>query len=431
MKRDKSKELYEKAVTLIPGGVNSPVRAFGAVGMEYPIFMKSGSGSKITDIDGNSYIDYVMSWGALIFGHCYEPSVNAAIEAAKLGSTFGFATEKEVELAELISGRYKNMEMVRLTSSGTEAVMTAVRLARAYTGRSKIVKFNGCYHGHSDSVLNGGGSGLLTHNIMDANGITKEVIDNTVVLEYNDIEGVREYFKSHGKEIAAVIVEPVAANMGVVLPANGFLEMLREVTIESGAILIFDEVITGCRVAAGGAGELFGIGADLMTIGKIVGGGYPLAAVGGRKEIMKNLAPQGAVYHAGTLSGNPVAVAAGIEVMKRIAYDITIYKELNEKREYLQNKIVEAGIKTGVKIHCEGVGSLMTLYFGIEKAENLDDVSKCDREKYGEFFRVMADRGVILPPSQFEAWFISTAHSYEDLDKTAECVEQSFEEIKG
>lgn len=430
MIRDKSKELYEKAVKLIPGGVNSPVRAFGSVGMEYPIFMKSGKGSKITDADGNSYIDYVMSWGALIFGHCYEPSVNSAIEAAKLGSTFGFATEKEIELAELISGRYKNMEMVRLTSSGTEAVMTAVRLARAYTGRSKIVKFNGCYHGHSDSVLNGGGSGLLTHNIMDANGITKEVIDNTIVLEYNDTNGVREYFKSHGKEIAAVIVEPVAANMGVVLPANGFLEMLREVTIESGAILIFDEVITGCRVAAGGAGELFGIGADLMTIGKIVGGGYPLAAVGGKKEIMKNLAPQGAVYHAGTLSGNPVAVAAGIEVMKRIADDKTIYKELKEKREYLQNKIVEAGKKTGADIHCEGVGSLMTLYFGIDRAENLNDVSKCDREKYGKFFRAMADRGVILPPSQFEAWFISTAHSYEDLDKTAECVEESFEEIK-
>ena len=430
MIRDKSKELYEKAVKLIPGGVNSPVRAFGSVGMEYPIFMKSGKGSKITDADGNSYIDYVMSWGALIFGHCYEPSVNAAIEAAKLGSTFGFATEKEIELAELISGRYKNMEMVRLTSSGTEAVMTAVRLARAYTGRSKIVKFNGCYHGHSDSVLNGGGSGLLTHNIMDANGITKEVIDNTIVLEYNDTNGVREYFKSHGKETAAVIVEPVAANMGVVLPAKGFLEMLREVTIESGAILIFDEVITGCRVAAGGAGELFGIGADLMTIGKIVGGGYPLAAVGGKKEIMKNLAPQGAVYHAGTLSGNPVAVAAGIEVMKRIADDGTIYKELKEKREYLQNKIVEAGKKTGIHIHCEGVGSLMTLYFGIDRAENLNDVSKCDREKYGKFFRAMADRGVILPPSQFEAWFISTAHSYEDLDKTAECVEESFEEIK-
>ena len=430
MIRDKSKELYEKAVKLIPGGVNSPVRAFGSVGMEYPIFMKSGKGSKITDADGNSYIDYVMSWGALIFGHCYEPSVNAAIEAAKLGSTFGFATEKEIELAELISGRYKNMEMVRLTSSGTEAVMTAVRLARAYTGRSKIVKFNGCYHGHSDSVLNGGGSGLLTHNIMDANGITKEVVDNTIVLEYNDTTGVREYFNSHGKEIAAVIVEPVAANMGVVLPANGFLEMLREVTIESGAILIFDEVITGCRVAGGGAGELFGIGADLMTIGKIVGGGYPLAAVGGKKEIMKNLAPQGAVYHAGTLSGNPVAVAAGIEVMKRIADDKTIYKELKEKREYLQNKIVEAGKKTGADIHCEGVGSLMTLYFGIDRAENLNDVSKCDREKYGKFFRAMADRGVILPPSQFEAWFISTAHSYEDLDKTAECVEQSFEEIK-
>lgn len=419
----KSKELFEAAKKHIPGGVNSPVRAFGSVGRT-PRFIESARGACITDVDGNEFIDYVCSWGPGILGHAHPEVVARVQEACEKGLTYGAPTAREVELAELIAKLVPSMEINRLVSSGTEAVMSAIRVARGYTGRDKIIKFRGCYHGHSDGLLVKAGSAALTTSVPDSAGVPADYTKNTLVAVYNDEESVRELFSLNPDEIAAVIVEPVAANMGVVLPKNGFLEFLREITEKNGALLIFDEVITGFRLALGGAQEYFHITPDLTTLGKIVGGGMPIGAYGGRREIMSMVSPDGPVYQAGTLSGNPVATAAGLETLKILCEDTGIYSRLEEKTKKLARAAEKAGKE---RISVNQIGSLMSIFFTGGGVTSYEEAVASDTESYARYFGYMLDHGIYLAPAQFEAMFVSDAHTEEDIERTCQCITKYFQ----
>jgi len=429
MNTEKSKIAFQKAREIIPGGVNSPVRAFKSVGGQ-PLLISKGKGSKITDIDGNEYIDFISSWGPLILGHAYPPIVEAIQKAAELGTSYGAPTLQETEMAELIVSMVPSIEMVRMVSSGTEATMSAIRLARGVTGRNKILKFAGCYHGHGDSFLIKAGSGALTLGLPDSPGVPESIARDTLTANYNDIASVEKVFAEFGKEIAAIIVEPVAANMGVVLPEKGFLEGLRTITEKQGALLIFDEVITGFRLSPGGAQQYYGVMPDITTLGKIIGGGLPVGAYGGKKAIMEQLAPVGPIYQAGTLSGNPLAMAAGIEMLKTLKNNASIYTELERKSAKLEKGLKENLQKTGTKAVINRVGSLMTVFFtDLEEIESFEQVMQSDQEKYARYFRLALESGIYLAPSQFEAAFISNAHSDEDIEKTIEASLQAMMEL--
>lgn len=412
---ERSEKLYTEACGYMPGGVNSPVRACRSVGTT-PLFIERAKGSRIWDEDGNEFIDYVCSWGPNILGHACEPVISAVKAACEKGLTFGACHKSEIELARLIRKHFPSMEMLRLVNSGTEAVMSAIRAARGFTGRDKIIKFEGCYHGHSDGLLVKAGSGLMTQSIPSGAGVTEGCTRDTLLAKYNDESSVRALFDEHGGEIAALIVEPCAANMGVVPPKEGFLQFLRDITAEHGAMLIFDEVITGFRLSDGGAQKLYGVTPDLTTLGKIVGGGMPLAAYGGRREIMECVAPLGSVYQAGTLSGNPCAVAAGITTLKQIEITPDIYEALDKKSAVLEEAMKSAGLNVN---RC---GSLMTVFFNSEKVVSYDESRACDTEKYAEYYRHLLRNGIYAAPSQFEAMFVSYAHTAEDIERTAEII---------
>ncbi len=409
-------DLYSKAQKLIPGGVNSPVRAFKSVGLN-PHFIKSAKGSRIIDEDGNEFIDFVCSWGPLILGHC-NPEVLEAIEKTmRDGTSFGAPTKREIEMAETICSLVPSVEMVRLVSSGTEATMSAIRLARGFTGRDLIIKFSGCYHGHSDSLLARAGSGAATFSIPDSLGVPSGVVAQTLVATYNDLDETREKFRQFPGKIAAVIVEPVAGNMGVVLPKKGFLEGLRKLCSDNDSVLIFDEVMTGFRVALGGAQELYGVQPDMTCMGKVIGGGLPVAAFGGAKNIMECLAPVGGVYQAGTLSGNPLAVAAGIETLRILKRD-NPYQDLENKSKALEMGLKKIFDQKNID-HCiNRVGSMMSVFFQSGPVDNYEQALDSDKMKFNNFFEQMLENGIYLAPSAFEAWFISSAHSMDDIDKT-------------
>lgn len=423
----KSISLFERAKRVIPGGVNSPVRAFGAVG-GVPPFIKWGCGSKIYDEDGNGYIDIFMSWGPLILGHGRREVVQKLTEAVLNGTSFGAPTELEVLMAEEIINSFPSIELIRFVNSGTEAVMSAIRLARAFTKRRFIVKFEGCYHGHSDSMLVSAGSGALTFGIPSSPGVPDDIAKLTVVLPYNSQEMVRELFSKRGEEIAGVIVEPVAGNMGVVLPERGFLESLREETKRYGALLIFDEVITGFRISEGGAQEAFQIKPDLTCLGKIIGGGLPVGAYGGKREIMELISPSGPVYQAGTLSGNPLAMTAGLETI-RILKQEKPYKMLEEKTEKLSEEISNVLREKGIPHRINRIASIFTVFFTEEEVNDLSSAKKSSLHLFSKFFHGLLKRGVYLPPSQFEAIFLSTAHTDEDLERIIRAFEGTAKEL--
>jgi glutamate-1-semialdehyde 2,1-aminomutase len=414
----KSELLFERAQRIIPGGVNSPVRAFRSVGGNPP-FIARGDGSHIFDADGNQYIDYVGSWGPLLLGHRH-PEILAALERAMtIGTSFGAPTEQEIELAEAIRDAVPSCEMVRLVNSGTEATMSAIRVARGFTGRDLTVKFEGCYHGHVDSLLVKAGSGLATLGIPDTRGVPVGFSDTTIALPFNSKDAVEEAFQKHGSKIASVIVEPVVGNMGCVPPAPGFLEVLRDITARHGALLIFDEVMTGFRVAFGGAQQRYGIHPDMTTLGKVIGGGLPIGAYGGRAEIMKCVAPVGPVYQAGTLSGNPLAVAAGLAMLRHLKAHPDIYAQLETRAAEL-----EASAPAGVTVN--RVGSMFTFFFTDRPVTDYESAKLSDTAKFGQFFRLMLERGIYLAPSQFEAAFLSAAHTAEDIAKTVAAAKESF-----
>jgi glutamate-1-semialdehyde 2,1-aminomutase len=420
----RSRELFAGAQGLLVGGVNSPVRAFGAVGGE-PVVIERGAGARLWDADGNEYLDYVCSWGALILGHADPDVVRAVAEQAARGTSYGMTTGAEAELAGQIVKALPSIEKVRLVSSGTEATMSAVRLARAATGRDLILKFEGCYHGHADSFLSQAGSGLATLGIASSPGVPQALAALTLNAPYNDLEAVERIFGEHRGSIAAVIVEPVAANMGVVPPAARFLRGLREITARNGALLIFDEVISGFRLCCGGAQTLYGITPDLTTLGKIVGGGLPLAAYGGRRDLVQRLAPEGPVYQAGTFSGNPVAVRAGLVTLEKLAAP-RFYDVLDRKAAKLADGVSRAIAEAGVAAQVVRVGSLLTIFFAAGAMRNYTDVKRCDTARFGAFFRGMLERGILLPPSQFEALFVSAAHSDQDIAETVAAVKDAL-----
>ena len=412
----KSKRLFESAQKKIPGAVNSPVRAWQAVA-GVPRFIARGKGAHIVDVDGNKYIDYVGSWGPLILGHAHPYVTGALHDALRQGMTFGAPTKRELQLAETVCRLMPSIEKIRLVSSGTEATMSAIRLARAFTKRSKIVKFDGCYHGHSDGLLVKAGSGVATLGLPDSPGVVPALAAETLVAGYNDITGVDKIFSKYGNKIAAVIVEPVCANIGVVLPAPGFLPDLASITRRNGSLLIFDEVVTGFRLAPGGAQDVYRVRPDLTCLGKILGGGLPLAAFGGRGDIMNLIAPLGPVYQAGTLSGNPLAVTAGLATLKQLSRRGT-YHTLEKKGKYLAKSFTKVLAKYKTKATVNRAGSMMTVFFGVERVSNADEARQCDREKFARFFHGMLERGIYLPPAPFEAIMISLAHSNADLQKT-------------
>ena len=421
----KSKMYFGAAKLRIPGGVNSPVRAFGAVGRT-PRFMVSAKGDRITDVDGNEMIDYVCSWGPGILGHADPRVIEKVKEACDMGLTFGAPTPREVEIAELIAELVPSMEVSRLVSSGTEAVMSAIRCARGYTKRDKIIKFKGCYHGHSDGLLVKAGSAALTTSAPDSAGVPADYTKHTLVAAYNDKESVKELFQANPDEIAAVIVEPVAANMGVVLPEDDFLSFLREITEAYGALLIFDEVITGFRLSLGGAQQYFHVTPDLTTLGKIVGGGMPVGAYGGREDIMRMISPDGPVYQAGTLSGNPIATAAGIETLKILKNDPAIYKRLEEKTKKLADAVRNAA---GDKVSVNQIGSLMSIFFTPGGVKNYEDAVRSDLNAYAQYFGFMLDHDIYMAPSQFEAMFVSDAHTDEDITRTCRLLQECMENM--
>ena len=408
--------MYNEAVTVMPGGVNSPVRAYRNVGRN-PLFIEKGKGSKIYDIDGNEYIDYICSWGPNILGHCYPKVIEEVKKACDNGLTFGAPTEKEVVLAELIREIMPSMEVLRMVNSGTEAVMSAIRVARGFTKRDMILKFKGCYHGHSDGLLVKAGSAALTAAVPDSLGVPKSYTENTLVALYNDEKSVEELFEKYGNKIACVVVEPVAANMGVVLPKKGFLQFLRDITEKYGSLLIFDEVITGFRLSLGGAQEYFGIKPDMTTLGKIVGGGMPMAVYGGRKEIMDCVAPLGGVYQDGTLSGNPIATTAGIATLTALKENKHLYADLEKKAE----KIANSYRKIGASVN--QIGSLLSGFFTDREVNDYDSATSSDTEKYAKFFNYLLENGIYIAPSQYEAMFVSMAHSDEDIEKTCKVIE--------
>jgi glutamate-1-semialdehyde 2,1-aminomutase len=429
MNTQNSKTQFNRACEVIPGGVNSPVRAFKSVGGN-PILISSAKGSTVTDIDGNSYIDFVSSWGPMILGHAHPTIVATIQKAAELGTSYGAPTIQETEMAELICSMVPSIEMVRMVNSGTEATMSAIRLARAYTKRSKIVKFEGCYHGHADFFLIKAGSGAMTLGIPDSPGVPESIAKDTLTAEYNNLESVEALFAQLGNEIAAIIVEPVAGNMGVVPPNAGFLQGLRDVATKNGSLLVFDEVITGFRLAKGGAQEYYGVMPDLTTLGKIIGGGLPVGAYGGRKEIMQMLAPMGPVYQAGTLSGNPLAMASGLAMLKIINETPDFHKLLDRKAELLEKGLLENLTKAGIPGVINRVGSLITLFFTESKhITSFKEVMTSDRERYAKYFKLSLDAGIYLAPSQFEAAFISAAHSDADIDLTLKASLEAMKQL--
>ncbi|KIL44576.1 glutamate-1-semialdehyde 2,1-aminomutase [Jeotgalibacillus soli] len=423
---EKSKEAFKEAVELMPGGVNSPVRAFKSVNMN-PIFMEKGKGSKIHDIDGNEYIDYVLSWGPLILGHAQDRVVSAIQQVAESGTSFGAPTTVENKLANLVIERVPSIEKIRMVSSGTEATMSALRLARGYTGRDKIVKFEGCYHGHGDSLLIKAGSGVATLGLPDSPGVPKSVAKNTITVPYNDLESIKYVFNEFGSDIAAVIVEPVAGNMGVVPPEPGFLEGLREVTEQNGTLLIFDEVMTGFRVGFNCAQGHLGVTPDLTCLGKVIGGGLPVGAFGGKAEIMDQIAPAGPIYQAGTLSGNPLAMTAGYETLSQLTPES--YDHFVELGDLLEEGFTMLAKKYDIPHTVNRAGSMLGFFFTNERVTNFEKAKTSDLKLFSEFYRQMANYGVFLPPSQFEGWFLSTAHTKEDVEKTLHAVEASFKAI--
>lgn len=423
-----SQEIFSKACELMPGGVNSPVRAYRAVGMTPP-FIERAEESHIFDVDGNKYVDYVGSWGPMILGHAREEVVRAVTTAAVRGTSFGAPTNGEVELAEMIRNAVPSMEMMRMVNSGTEAVMSAIRAARGYTGREYIVKFEGCYHGHSDGLLVKAGSGLLTENVPDSAGVPKAFTDTTLIARYNDLDSVRKLFEQYGDKIAALIVEPVAANMGVVPPEEGFLQGLRDITKQYGAVLIFDEVITGFRLALGGAQSYYGVTPDMTTFGKIVGGGMPMAVYGGRREIMDCVSPAGPVYQAGTLSGNPVAVAAGTAMLKLLMDDTAVYDRLEEKSARIENAFRKAVEKYHIKAQVNRVGSLMSIFFTDRSVKSFDDVQTSDLAQFAKYFRVMKAYSMYIAPSQYEAFFVNDALSEVDFQMTERAIDAALSKL--
>ena len=416
MNKEISSTLYSSAKEVMPGGVNSPVRAFNAVGGE-PLFIKSGKGSQIIDVDGNKFIDYVASWGPLIFGHAHPTVVEAIIRQAELGTSYGASTELEIELAEKVVSAIPSVEVVRMVNSGTEAVMSALRLARGITGRDKIVKFEGCYHGHADSLLVKAGSGLVSLGIPECPGIVSSLAEKTLNLSYNDAEGVRALFEREGKNIAALIVEPIAGNMGVIPPIPGFLQTLREETKKAGALLIFDEVISGLRVSLGGAQKLFGITPDITCMGKIIGGGLPVGAYGASKEVMDHISPVGSIYQAGTLSGNPLAMAAGNVILDLLS-EPQVYELLEEKSKKLCDGFQKNIQELGISAQFTRVGSMFSMFFTDQPVTNFESVKTCDTKFFKSYFNGLLEEGIYIAPSQFEAGFMSAIHSDKEIEQT-------------
>lgn len=419
----RSSQLFAAAEKVIPGGVNSPVRAFKGVGGT-PIFVKSAKGAYLFDEDGNKLIDYINSWGPMILGHAYEPVVNAVIERAKLGTSFGMPTALETEIAELAVSMVPNIDKIRFVNSGTEACMSAIRLARGFTNRDKIIKFAGCYHGHSDSFLIQAGSGAMTFGSPNSPGVTQGTAKDTLLAKYNDIESVRELFEANKNEIAAIIIEPVAGNMGCIPPQEGFLEAIRTLCDENKTLFIFDEVMTGFRLAKGGAQELFGIKADIVTFGKVIGGGLPVGAFAARNEIMNYLAPLGPVYQAGTLSGNPLAMAAGLEMLKALNSEPAIFERLEQKTAYLEKGIREKLTANNVKFTINRVGSMISVHFDENTVTDLQSASKGDNETFKKFFHGLLQEGIYIAPSAYETWFITDALTFEDLDFTINAIDK-------
>ncbi|NPA52321.1 MAG: glutamate-1-semialdehyde 2,1-aminomutase [Aquificae bacterium] len=427
MKIEKSISLFEEAQKYLVGGVNSPVRAFKAVGGT-PLFIKKGKGSRVWDVDDNEYIDYVLSWGPLILGHAHDQVINAIKQTANYGTSFGAPTELEIKMAKEVVDAIPSIEMVRFVNSGTEATMSAVRLARGYTKKKKIIKFDGCYHGHVDSLLVSAGSGVATLGIPGTPGIPEELANLTIVLPYNNIQAVEETFEKYGDDIACVILEPVAGNMGVVAPSKEYHQRLREITKEYGAVLIWDEVMTGFRLAMGGAQELYGIEPDLTTLGKVIGGGLPVGAYGGKKEIMEHIAPLGEVYQAGTLSGNPLAMSAGLKQLELLK-ESNPYPQLDAKGKKLEEGIRFLAEKYNIPVTINRVGSMITTFFTDTEVVDFETAKSSDLEKFSTFFRLMLENGVYFAPSQFEASFLSTAHSEKDIDETLDKIEHAFKRL--
>jgi glutamate-1-semialdehyde 2,1-aminomutase len=427
MKRKKSITVYRRALEMIPGGVDSPVRAFKAIGIS-PTFVDRAKGSKIWDIDGNEYIDYVGSWGPMILGHAHPGVVAALKKAIPKGTSYGAPTLLEVELAAKVKKAFPSMELMRMVSSGTEAVMSAIRLARGYTGKDKILKFEGCYHGHGDSLLVKAGSGATTFGIPDSLGVPEDLAKHTLTASYNDLEGVKSLVRQYSGQIACIIVEPIAGNMGVVLPEKEFLEGLRKICNGEGIILVFDEVISGFRVAYGGAQELYQIKADLTCLGKIIGGGLPVGAYGGKREIMEKIAPLGGVYQAGTLSGNPLAMTAGLMTLELLKSK-KVYQDLGKKTYYLTEAISEKAEENGISITINRGTGMFTLFFTAGPVRDYRTAKTSDTKRFAQFFIEMMEQGIYLPPSQFEAWFISLAHTQKDLDQTIEACDHAFKKM--
>ncbi|QTA84163.1 glutamate-1-semialdehyde 2,1-aminomutase [Desulfonema magnum] len=425
MKYENSRKFFEQAMNIIPGGVNSPVRACKSVGSDHPLFINNADGCMIFDADGNSFIDYVGSWGPMILGHRHPKVTEALSFALAQGASFGAPTSAEIRLAQAVTEAVPSIEMVRMVNSGTEATMSAIRLARGFTGRDTIIKFDGCYHGHADTLLVEAGSGVATLGIPGSPGVPKSFVEHTLSLPYNDADCVREVMEKQGDKIACIIVEPVAGNMGLVPPAHGFLEILREVTEKSGSLLIFDEVMCGFRVAYGGAQELYGISPDITCLGKIIGGGLPVGAYGGKREFMEYIAPQGPVYQAGTLSGNPLAMSAGITTLEQLKKP-GFYESLEEKSARLSEGLKKAAEKAEIKASFNRVGSMMGLFFTDKDVKNFADAKTSDLDLFSAYYKGMLQKGIYLAPSQFEAGFVSAAHTDEHIDTTIKAAEEVF-----
>ena len=429
MNYEKSKAAYKEAVKYIPGGVNSPVRAFNSVASG-PVFIKSGLGSKVIDEDDNEYIDFIGSWGPAVLGHGNPKLMEGIEDVIADGLSFGLPTKIEVDMAKLMVEAYPAIDMVRMVSSGTEATMSAIRVARGFTSKKKIVKFEGCYHGHSDSLLVKSGSGAITYGVPTSLGVPEDIVKHTIVCKYNDIEDIKSTFKEHGEDIACIIVEPVAGNMGLVPGDQEFLQALRDITLENDSLLIFDEVISGFRIAYGGASEVYGIEPDMACFGKIIGGGFPVGAYGAKREIMEIVSPLGGVYQAGTLSGNPVAMHMGYKNLKILKDNKEIFGKMEETAKKLEEGIRKNIEKTGTKASIVRFKNMLTLFFGEGPFKNYQDVMKCDTDMYAKYFKEMLDRGIMLPPAQFECMFLSTAHSDEDIEKTIATNLKALQAIK-
>ena len=427
MNREKSDTLFNKALDVIPGGVNSPVRACKSVGAK-PVFIDHAKGCMVYDSDGNGFIDYIGSWGPMILGHRHPLVIDAIVDILKRGTSFGAPTDLEVKLAEMVIEAVESVEMVRMVNSGTEATMSAIRLARGVTGRDRIIKFDGCYHGHADALLVEAGSGVATLGIPGSPGVPESFVAHTLSLPYNDADYVKKIMEEQGKKIACIIVEPVAGNMGLVPPADGFLETLRELTKKNDSLLIFDEVMTGFRVAYGGAQSLYGITPDISCFGKIIGGGLPVGAYGGKRDIMEKIAPQGDIYQAGTLSGNPVAMAAGIATLEELKKP-GFYKKLDEKSDLLAAGFEKAAKQAGIKVSVDRVGSMLGLFFTDKKVKNFEDAKTSDLNMFSAYYKQMLEKGIYLAPSQFEALFISSAHTTEHIERTIKAAEEVFGDL--